>query len=484
MLLEKALLEKSDLQKFNMYRHLKSWESRTFTINDLSRATGLSYQQTYNSFQDLLVDLRQMTPTLKNTKHNALLEVRTFTVSVDQYRLFLVENSLAFMFVDYLLHCPEPTLVAFCEEHFVSRSTFFRKINGLKNLLARYGLKFSYANLSIKGNEANIRLVLFYIYWLVFHGLKWPFKTVDHAAVKQQQEQLSKGVQLNELQILQEQYLLGMCATRIKNGNLLPDQAEHLFPVPVVPYPAPDSLNLTDEQVTNEYGFYQFYQYTHCTFTDTPETQYFYHYCQEERNLAWQFVQELLGFFNQCCSAQLIHKMSADHVLITNLLRLATRIQYSQQMTPVAADFVEQVIKPAQHHTLAQQLTNFFDSIAANQQMAIFMRERLGMREALLQILMPYASELEKQGTLHIQLLIEDGLTNYLLEDYLTALPITTIMTPQQKGITPDLIITTLDNSLLPPSAAPIFSWPLCADDNSYYVLWHHLKKIYQQKTM
>lgn len=116
--------------------------------------------------------------------------------------------------------------------------------------------------------------------------------------------------------------------------------------------------------------------------------------------------------------------------------------------------------------------------------MAIFMRERLGMREALLQILLPYASELEKQGTLHIQLLIEDGLTSYLLESYLTTLPITTILKPQQKGITPDLIITTLDTTLLPPTTAPVFSWPLCADDNSYFVLWHRLKDIYQQKTL
>lgn len=484
MLLEKALLEKSDLQKFNMYRHLKSWESRTFTINDLSRATGLSYQQTYNSFQDLLVDLRQLTPELKDTKHNALLEVRTFTVSVDQYRLFLVENSLPFMFIDYLLHCPEPTLVAFCENHFVSRSTFFRKISGLKNLLARYGLKFSYANLNIKGSEANIRLVLFHIYWLVFHGLKWPFKAVGHTTIKAQQERLNQGFQLNDLQVLQEQYLLGMCATRIKTGSFLPDQAEQLFPAPSVPYMVPETLKLTEQQITNEYGFYQFYQYTRCTFTDTPETQYFYHYCQENGNLAWQFVQEFLGFFNQSCTPQLIHKMSTDHVLITNLLRLATRIQYIQHLAPEASDFVEQIIKPAQHHTLAQQLTNFFDSIATNQKMAIFMRERLGMREALLQILMPYASELEQQGTLHIQLLIEDGLTNYLLESYLAALPITTILPPQQKAMTPDLIITTLDTSLLPPTTAPVFSWPLCADDNSYYVLWHHLKKIYQEKTL
>lgn len=219
---EEILMEKANLQKFEMFRHLKSWNSKNFTINDLSRALQLTYQQTYNIFQELLRDMAELDPEaeIKRGRHE-VLERKGFRISVDRYRVFLVQQSIAFQFLDYLLQQTHPTITQFCDEYFVSRSTLLRKTTTLKKFLGQFGLKFSYSRLDLIGSERNIRLALFYFYWLIFHGLSWPLKNVAHQTMIDFQEFVNQPTLEGEVAQAQEVLMLGICVQRIQTGHLI-----------------------------------------------------------------------------------------------------------------------------------------------------------------------------------------------------------------------------------------------------------------------
>ena len=59
---EASFFDRHSLTNYQLFRAMKTLPQTTLSINALSRATGLSYSQTYTAFQTVLVQLNQMIP--------------------------------------------------------------------------------------------------------------------------------------------------------------------------------------------------------------------------------------------------------------------------------------------------------------------------------------------------------------------------------------------------------------------------------------
>ena len=57
---EASFFDRHSLTNYQLFRAMKTLPQTTLSINALSRATGLSYSQTYTAFQTVLVQLNQM----------------------------------------------------------------------------------------------------------------------------------------------------------------------------------------------------------------------------------------------------------------------------------------------------------------------------------------------------------------------------------------------------------------------------------------
>lgn len=157
---EAIFFEKSDLQKFEMFRTLTVHHSDGLSISDLATKLHLSYQQSYNIFQELLRDLVDLTDDTRAVCKKALNGTTPLKISLDDYRTYLLQDAIAFQFIDYLVQGNRPSLDRFCAERYISRSTLMRKTIPVRNFLADFHLKLSLTKTAFVGDEKQVRLFL------------------------------------------------------------------------------------------------------------------------------------------------------------------------------------------------------------------------------------------------------------------------------------------------------------------------------------
>ncbi|WP_390406446.1 helix-turn-helix domain-containing protein [Lacticaseibacillus jixiensis] len=219
-----VFLEKSDLMKYRLYELLARPYVQDVTITDLAGMWPHKYQPTYNVFQEILADIVDLTGQSRKTVRTALLEARQLPASLDQYRIYLVKQSMTFHFVDYVLRAPAPSFMQFCEIDYVSRSTVSRKLHTFNQLMKAYGLKVQLTKMRFTGPETVLRYTLYSIYWWIFRGCQWPFDPITPADLHAECDQI--GI-FNDRPITQTQmqYFLAISHLRIGKGGHIASSA-------------------------------------------------------------------------------------------------------------------------------------------------------------------------------------------------------------------------------------------------------------------
>ncbi|MFD1485889.1 helix-turn-helix domain-containing protein [Lacticaseibacillus baoqingensis] len=218
----KVLLDHSAQLKYQLYRLLAKHAHQDVTITDLAMMNQANYQPTYAVFQEILADVTALVERPRVQVRKELLKAAPLPVSLDAYRSFLVRHSLPYRLVDYCLTGTTPSLEAFCQREFVSRSTVSRKLRPLTEMMAGFRVKLKLATLTFTGPETNIRYLFYALYWWAHRGCFWPFVRVDEADVKHASETLTIMHDL-PLAKRQQQYFLAVCRLRAGKGACLAD---------------------------------------------------------------------------------------------------------------------------------------------------------------------------------------------------------------------------------------------------------------------
>ena len=493
MLFEELFLEKADQQKFQMFRVLKTTDATSLTINDISDRLHLSYQQAYNTFQDLLRDMQALDDSLNSTTgRQELLSQQTFKISLDQYRIFLLEQSLVFQFIDYLFQASNPTVADFCERHFVSKSTLLRKSTPVKHFMARYSLRFSYTHLKITGNEMNIRYFLFIVYWIGFHGIKWPLHDFSEAAIRD--AYLEKNPEHQDFIVtLQQVLLLGIIRVRVSRGYLVQDSrafdlitaknslfAQLTFPDHFLP-----TVSTAKQQVEKKFFFFA----QASLITSAPDYNQreakLLNYFKTQNNPLWQIALALLNHLAQTYQTSL---QTDNNLVMVSLLRALMTTAIIQENYPKIIEFLQSDTEKYANSPICQVIADFFTIPQVRKKLPQLYRKRQALSQYLCYLLHPQLQQFEIQKTVKIWLVAEnsDLLTSDLLY-FLDRISIARILDQNASPADADLILTTIDAHAplikqLTQRRLPVLHWRLDAQESDYYSLYLKIKTIYAAK--
>lgn len=200
-------------------------QSSLHTLTEIASVLKLSYQQTYNTYKDLLLDLNDIDPDreIMSSKMKEVVSQQS-DISVDVYRLYLLRKSIAFQALNYAATTKNTDMAAFTNQYFISKSTLIRKLDKLRVLLRRYDINLSITTLKLSGSELKIRFFLYTIYRIGFHYTEWPFPTVRQETVAQLLSN-HKFKFINKLSRLQAETFMAICRIRVISGYQLKDSA-------------------------------------------------------------------------------------------------------------------------------------------------------------------------------------------------------------------------------------------------------------------
>ncbi|WP_165005687.1 MULTISPECIES: helix-turn-helix domain-containing protein [unclassified Enterococcus] len=156
------LLEKKEQLQFVILRTLVM-EGGTLPIPELRDRSGLSK----SAFDQYLEDIESIGSRMKQTvavrrnEYQAVLELGD-DISLDQVLLFLLQESVKFNLLIFLLEHQQASIIRLATAFNLSESSVFRKIKELNQLLKEFGLQIK--NGQLHGEELQIR----YFYYELF----------------------------------------------------------------------------------------------------------------------------------------------------------------------------------------------------------------------------------------------------------------------------------------------------------------------------
>lgn len=490
MLYEETFLDNADYQKFQMYRSLKTIDNYSFTINDLSLQMQISYQQTYNTFRELLMDMEDMTGEANKLAKKRLMSQDNFPVSVDEYRLYLLENSIQFQFVNYLVQSSSLSVDKFCQDRFISRSTLTRKTVPLRKLLAEYDLKISFTQPAIVGTEQRVRLFLFAFYWLGYHGVRWPITAIHPQQLNTAYSKLPTR-KTSPVAALQEVLFWGICRLRIVRGytiNEWPEYDDVFRSVAAMNTPiyTKDMFPKLDEQtLTAESKFFHYQQNRQLRFS-TSQASWLELYADivSTDNPVHTYITRLTSFLEQQWRADAPIAFEDNMVLITNIMRAAMSFYMIGGNYAKISDFFDSKRNLYPHSELYAALIAFHEGLPDTTPFSTFKQNAVPLTLTLTYMLTPYLQDFTWHQIVRCRVLLEHGdLNAYRVIKFLRNMSFIQMMSDDDDVHDADLIITNIDDeplfSNIDTSRQTLVTWHADATDDDYFNLYLLVKKTF-----
>jgi hypothetical protein len=184
--MESLFMKKNEKLRFELLKQLL-YAKNGITTYKITKQLTLSSKSFYRNKQKLNDDLKLVFPNqqvqIKKKKLVYVIEFNdSLTVSyiVDSMKLYYIKNSQKFSVLAALLKRHYVSVEALAQDLNLSPSHVYSNLNYLKIILAPFNLKISFASklyqTNILGEEKNIRVLGFILFWIVFKGLAWPFE--------------------------------------------------------------------------------------------------------------------------------------------------------------------------------------------------------------------------------------------------------------------------------------------------------------------
>lgn len=488
---EKLFLDSTDLQKFTLYRSIKTLDEQNFTINDLATKLNLSYQQAYTIFREMLADIEASSGELGALSDKRSLMRDNFSLTIDEYRLTLMEQSIQFQFVDYLLQAPNPTVDRFCQDRFISRSTLTRKTAALREFLQPFGLKLSFTVPGFVGDERRIRQFIFYFYWLSFHGVRWPITAIQpqHLSTDYQAQTHDLNTELVDLQNM---LFWGICRLRIVHGHVLEDWPNYdaLFSggdtTGATLYTKDLFPTLSDSQLKGESQFYRFFQMSRFRYSPRRESWLeMYATIMGHDNPVKTYVTQLGQFLDKHCRQDSPTMVTDDAPLMTNIIRIVSAYYLFDGPVVSAIDFYDQANNLYPLSACYQRLLAFHDRLPDKE--FAFLKQNSDELARLLTFLLVSKFKLLTWGdTVECIVLLDEGsLAAHHVLNFLENMSMVHVMTPEEDISHADVIVSFVnDVPLTKPKNCHqrVVNWHSHADFNDMIRLFTAVKASFLHK--
>lgn len=190
------------------------------TLDELSNSVNSDKRSILN-YCEYIKDLSNGTVT-KETKGYA------FSGTMIEYQLLLIkilDCSAIFKLIKEVSLHPKVNLIEFSNRNEISVPSLRRYITRINQLLEKYDLqlKTSKGIIYIRGNELQVRYLIYLVLWQSYQGVVWPFSAVDF------QETFS-GIEYafqltnqkpNKIKMIEWSYILAITLLRSEQGNTI-----------------------------------------------------------------------------------------------------------------------------------------------------------------------------------------------------------------------------------------------------------------------
>ncbi len=189
--MESLFMKKNESLRFELLKELL-YAQNGATTKDMMKKFTISSKTFYRYKQKLEDDLNNVFQhqqvKIRKRKLNYTIELAdslTFSYVIDSMRLYYIKHSQKFSILAALLRRHYVSVESLAQDLSLSPSHVYSTLKQVKSLLAPFNLKISFAptlyQTNIIGEEKNIRVLGFILFWIIFKGLEWPFEKTPNA---------------------------------------------------------------------------------------------------------------------------------------------------------------------------------------------------------------------------------------------------------------------------------------------------------------
>lgn len=496
MVYEELMMDASTLLKFELFRKMMFIGRPNYSIAELAQEMNLNYQQTVIDLTEIDKEISEIRPEHESFLIGAgKINCLNLTATIDEYRYYLLQNSVPFQFILYFINEENPTIEDFCDRYFSSRSTVSRKIEKLKNFLKSFNLRFTYTEAGIVGDERLARLALFNLIWLGTRGIVWPFQ-VSEDKVNQMVAAFGEYFPLSRTYLgsLELKYFAAIFLLRIKKGIFVKYDKAYDCLMKNNDYYDFTRLNpLVDNQLTarqskaeSSFIFFLAHFIPFYTLEDDPTLAQTIHDFKKEPNPVDNLVEEFLHFAKEELFTN-NPSILDQPLVIGNLLNITFGYYVIKYRMPT----IQRLLGPKQVfespiREMEGKIRTFFVDKSNKEPYDAFVNNATinSLVNGFTQVLMPLYDTMTHAKKVEVGVAIEH---NYLIVksiyQFMSDLKFVNAETfATQKQDHYDLIIS---SSLLIKNQTPnsnFFLWELGQDDEQYIILYKRLRKIFNEK--
>lgn len=499
---EAYFFDKRATINYRLYKSLKAMQGADFTINKLSKYMGMSYQQTYNAFNDIMSDL----DVIAQTKSDEFTEKDFFPlaegITDNQYRFYLLQQTIAFRFFDQLFQAGSIDVDAFCDVNQISLSTLRRRIDPYRQYLKTVQVDFNMATWLLDGEERHVRFAILTFFQIAYRGNGWPLRTLNVDTVTTAFKEINactgpfligKRVAIQKIDLL----ILGVQLLRIRQNKVLSPSAR-MTPMiqgnPEIPdliFTADNFPQLSSTTLTAERNFYYFSR-SRLFNPGEQLTEEDHHFLDQFNTHDTPIKRFSDGLMNQLLLAfrqEKAEDLVRNRVLHTNILRSAFSYYALEGAVSNRLDFVDTL--PSQR-TSAEIQALIADFIQTFQDNDVTFSEYLPKFASELYLIVSTSlAELDPSQKLVVQVAMETE--TFLARDlfiFLRDVSFITFVT--EPGHNPDVIVSSFGNisDLLKltgtslPDDTEVIYWSPESTDNDFFNLYMALKRIHNAREL
>lgn len=469
---ESYFFDKHSAIKFRLFQTLKSLNGEGFTVNKLSKTMSMSYQQTYNSFQDVMADLESMQGKASNRakgkkdeKENDFAALAK-TVHVDTYRFYLLQQSVTFSFFNTLFQNDGIDSAKFCKDENISASTLRRRIEPFREFLQEKQIRFDPTTWKLQGTEFQIRMLLNSFYTEAFRGAGWPFtgidekfvesalRTIDDRAaeigwpkVPYASKQLLVDLAIQLLRISQHEYFI--VNPRLQNlMRHFRDYTDPTKPLDHLYFTKTNFPHLVDRVLDSERDYYFFTRASLLTsgVNDNQVDRILRGFFRSFDNPVTDFVDQMIATLTKNLAPSSSMHVQYDKHLQSNLYRISYTFYVLDGSFVKNSDFADSAEIMAGGKPLYKQISEFVRDLPTDSEARVFTRFLPDIARSIFFTLVPDLSDFKTAPLLTVR--IENENQSFISRDifhYLSSQSVIRVL-PDDSDELADVIITSAPN--------------------------------------
>lgn len=162
--MKSILLSDESKKKVEIFLEMNRLEDGKYSISTIIKLLRFSKNTVYHLLENIAIDLDKLFD-YKLFDDNGKIVWSKNAFDMNRYNQFLLQKSLPYNFILFILRNPDKTLEDFCNVSFTSASTIRRTLQPFLTFLKKFEIKVNLSSMKLEGNEYEIRMLFHTVLW-------------------------------------------------------------------------------------------------------------------------------------------------------------------------------------------------------------------------------------------------------------------------------------------------------------------------------